>query len=110
MKPKGTNSPGRFEFFGARGCASCKVTALRMTQGVSGNKHPAAMKAKMRIISHHCFGDCLNHCPPRKKYHASTTHAVISNSGVSGLTSVPRPAEIPATPATHSSFKSKGTG
>src|ERR1700732_3214394 len=109
MKPKGTNSPGRFEFFGARSCASCKVMALRMAHGVSGSKHPAARNAKMRIISRHCFGHWLHHEPPRRKYQASTTHEVISNNGVSGLMSVPKPAETPANAANHSSLKCKLT-
>src|ERR1700730_4788452 len=109
MKPKGTNSPGRFEFFGARSCASWKVMALRMAQGMRGTKQPAAMKAKIRIISLHCFDNCFDHWPPRRKYQASTMHEVISNRGVSGLISVPQPAETPANAANHSSLKCKLT-
>src|SRR3982074_2170018 len=78
MKPKGTNSPGRFEFFGARSCASWKVMALRMAQGMRGTKQPAAMNATIRIISRHCFDNCFDHWPPRRKYPASTRHEVIS--------------------------------
>src|ERR1700722_20278 len=105
MKPKGTSSPGRFEFFGARSCASCKVTALRMAHGVSGSKHPTAMKAIIRMI----WRQGPDHRLPRRKYQASTPHAVISSKGVSGLNSVPKPAEIPANAANHSSLKCKLT-
>src|ERR1700675_125904 len=76
-----------------------------MAHGVSGSKHPAAMKAIIRVIRRHWLG----HWAPRRKYQASTTHAVISNRGVSGLKSVPKPAEIPANAANHSSLTYKLT-
>src|SRR5260370_25007025 len=102
MKPYGTNSPGRFEFFGARNCGSPSVTMFRIAQGERIIKQPSAI-ARQTQNQRRCL-------PRRKNIPLNTMAAAISNIGASGRNSVPTPTVNPAPSAVYSPLFGRGRG
>src|SRR6267143_1235248 len=96
MKPFGTNSPGRFESFGARNRASPSVTLLRKAQGERIIKQPSAI-ARLVNIQRLIFREKKNKPP-------NTSAAAISKIGVSGRNKVPAPTTNPAPNAVYSTL------
>src|SRR5260370_20029884 len=96
MKPYGTNSPGRFEFFGARNCGSPNVTVLRIAQGERIIRQPSAIARQTQ--------NQRTYFPCRKNIPLNTMAAAMSNIGASGRKRVPTPTINPAPSAVYSAL------